>query len=113
MVEQRDTEVYENWSANNAGNQLEKSETLYQAPTLTKTWFHTGAFLDRERILTQFKDEYWFKEYNKAFSEAPIAITEPELQDAPIVVNATLEGLLILKILMQLNIAKHYVPARA
>lgn len=93
MVEQRDTEVYENWSANNEGNQLEQSEDLYQAPTLTKTWFHTGTFLDRERNLTQFKNEYWFEEYNKAFPDTPIAVTEPELTDAPVVANLTLEGL--------------------
>ena len=57
MVEQLDTEEYETWQANNEGNRLEKSEELYQAPTLVKTWFHTGAFLDRERILNQFKEE--------------------------------------------------------
>ncbi|REL37866.1 insecticidal toxin complex protein [Rhodohalobacter sp. SW132] len=91
MVEQRDTEEYEHWKANNEGNQLEKSEELYQAPTLTKTWFHTGAFLDRENILTQFKEEYWFEEYNNVFPDAPITVSEPELEDARIVANQTLE----------------------
>jgi RHS repeat-associated protein len=33
-------------------------ELLNQPPVLTKTWYHTGAFLDRERVLHQFKDDY-------------------------------------------------------
>ena len=67
MVEQIDTEYYPEWSSNNAGNQLEKDEKLYQKPVLTKTWFHTGAFLGREKILNHFKSEYWFEEYNRSF----------------------------------------------
>jgi RHS repeat-associated protein len=82
MVEQIDSEHYEEWSGNNATNQLEKSEELYQKPVLTKTWFHTGAFLNRERILNHFKDEYWNEEYNKQFPLTPLSITEPELLDA-------------------------------
>lgn len=90
MVEQLDTEAYETWQVNNAGNQLEKSEALYQAPTLVKTWFHTGAFLDRNRILSHFREEYWYERYNRYFPDASIAIEEPELQDARIVANQTI-----------------------
>ncbi|SFK87077.1 RHS repeat-associated core domain-containing protein [Nitrosomonas aestuarii] len=90
MVEQRDTEEYETWQSNNAGNQLEKSEDLYQAPILVKTWFHTGAFLDLNRILTHFREEYWHEQYNRCFPDAPITIQEPELQDARIVANQTI-----------------------
>lgn len=93
MVEQWDTEAYESWNANNAGNRLEQSEDLYQAPTLTKTWFHNGAFLDRERILSQYKEEYWYEEYNNAFPDTPIVVTEPELQDARMVSIQTLAGI--------------------
>lgn len=93
MVEQLDTEAYEQWKSGNDGNQLEQSEALYQAPTLTKTWFHTGAFLDRETILTHFKSEYWYEAYNKTFPGAPLTLSEPELEDARIVVNQTLDGI--------------------
>ena len=31
-------------------------------PVLTRTWFHTGAYLGRERILHQFREEYYQKE---------------------------------------------------
>jgi RHS repeat-associated protein len=82
MVEQLDTEFYEEWKADNAGTTLEKSEKLYQAPVLTKTWYHTGAFLDRERILDQFKEEYWFEVYNRQYPDAPLTAPEPELPAA-------------------------------
>ncbi len=82
MVEQLDTEHYSNWKANNVGNQLEQSEELYQPPMLSKTWFHTGAFMDRERILNQFKEEYWYEEYNRLFPVFPLSLTEPQLKDA-------------------------------
>ncbi|MEM9546241.1 MAG: SpvB/TcaC N-terminal domain-containing protein [Bacteroidota bacterium] len=81
MVEQKDSEHYAEWSRNNVSNQLEKSEELYQKPMLTKTWFHTGAFLDRKRIFTHFKDEYWHAEFNNRFPASPLTISEPELPD--------------------------------
>lgn len=33
-------------------------DNLHQFPVLTKTWFHTGAFLDGTKILDQFSHEY-------------------------------------------------------
>ena len=91
MVEQIDTELYEEWEKNNAGNQLEKSETHYQKPVLTKTWFHTGAFIDRERILDHFKEEHWFVEYNRLFPDDPLTVTEPELVDARLRLSETIQ----------------------
>jgi len=82
MVEQLDTEHYSTWAANNAGNQLEPSEELYQPPMLAKTWFHTGAFLDRERILNHHEKEYWYEAYNHLFPNTPLTVTEPKLKDA-------------------------------
>lgn len=81
-VEQLDTEHYADWKKNVATSQLERDETLFQQPILSKTWFHTGAFLDRERILTQYATEYWHQIYNKTFPLDPILINEPELEDA-------------------------------
>ena len=82
MVEQIDSEHYEEWARNNATNMLEKSEVLYQKPVLTKTWYHTGAFLADKRILNQFKNEYWFEEYNRQFPSAPLNVVEPALPEA-------------------------------
>ncbi len=85
MVEQLDTEFYEDWKRNNAGNLLEKSEQLYQAPVLTKTWYHTGAFLNREQILSHFETTYWYEVYNRAFPESSLTIAEPKLPDGKVV----------------------------
>lgn len=85
MVEQVDTEHYESWMKANAGNKLEKSEELFQKLVLTKTWFHTGAFRGRERILNQFEQEYWYEEFNRQFPESPLSVSEPCLKDAEVV----------------------------
>ncbi len=82
MVEQLDSEEYEEWKINNDSTTLEKSVELYQAPMLTKTWFHTGVFLDRETVLNHFKKEYWFEEYNRKFPHDQLNIVEPELPGA-------------------------------
>lgn len=63
MVEQIDTEDFEHWIKDNASNIVE--EPLHQPPVKTKSWFHTGAFLSRERILNQFAHEYWYEEMNR------------------------------------------------
>ena len=59
-VEQIDFEDYGRFAAGNAESPyITGDQTLYQPPVKTVTWFHTGAFLDRERILAQFADEYF------------------------------------------------------
>lgn len=90
MVEQLDTEHYETWKKNNAGNQLEQSAELYQAPMLTKTWYHTGAFLDSDHILNQFEQEYWYQQYKQLFPDTPLSVSEPQLEDAILKVAETL-----------------------
>ncbi|WP_275587396.1 toxin TcdB middle/N-terminal domain-containing protein [Nitrosomonas nitrosa] len=59
-VEQVDTEHYGKFTAGNtASPYITNNHELYQPPIKTITWFHTGAFLSRERILSQFQDEYF------------------------------------------------------
>ncbi|QYR21090.1 hypothetical protein KZ483_25790 [Paenibacillus sp. sptzw28] len=60
MVEQIDAEAFEHWVQGDASNIVDK--TLHQEPVVTKNWFHTGAFLDRENILGQFAWDYWYEE---------------------------------------------------
>ncbi len=48
--------------------------TLYQPPVKTVTWFHTGVFQDRERVLRQFEHEYF---RTPAFEEH--RLPEPDL----------------------------------
>lgn len=82
LVEQLDSEDYETWKENNLNNQLDSSESLFQAPKLTKTWFHTGAFLERQTILRQYEQDYWYAVYNRRFPNAPLTVEEPQLSDA-------------------------------
>lgn len=63
MVEQVDTEQYEHWVKSGASNIVPAE--LHQPPVLTKTWYHTGAYLEKEKILTHFRGEYWDAEMTR------------------------------------------------
>ena len=74
---------------NAASPYITDDKTLYQPPVKTVTWFHTGAFLDRQRILSHYKDEYfpkWFEdlkpnEVNLLGDFAENALPEPDLHE--------------------------------
>ncbi len=59
--DQTDTENFENYKkhSNPDGSIQSVDEGFHEPPILTKTWFHTGAFLDSEKILKQFEPEYY------------------------------------------------------
>jgi RHS repeat-associated protein len=65
-VEQVDVEDYGTFVAGNTSSPfITDDQTLYQPPVKTVTWYHTGVFLDRERILSHFQNEYfpnWFED---------------------------------------------------
>lgn len=77
-VEQRDTERFDNWVRQDASNLV--NQEMHEPVVLTKTWYHTGAFLDRERILTQFETEYWYNTIRQL--DASLVVTEHQLPDA-------------------------------
>lgn len=84
MVEQTDTEDFEHWVQGTAGNIVEK--VLHQEPVVTKSWFHTGAFLDRENILNHFAGEYWQREMARQGFEVESresSLPEAKLMAAP------------------------------
>ncbi|HVI47983.1 MAG TPA: SpvB/TcaC N-terminal domain-containing protein [Chitinophaga sp.] len=56
-VESYDTEDFAQFKLNNASNVVE--EDLHQPPVKTVSWYHTGAYLNREKILQQCKQEYF------------------------------------------------------
>lgn len=60
-VDQTDTERFEQYKkhAGTGGGIQVVDEGFYQPPVLTKTWFHTGAFMEKEKILNQFAHEYY------------------------------------------------------
>jgi RHS repeat-associated protein len=86
-VEQVDVETYGEFvRGNETSPYISDDKTLYQPPIKTITWFHTGAFLDRERILSQFQDEYFPNWLDKAgfsidadYAFAERALPEPDM----------------------------------
>jgi len=62
-VEQTDSEHFEHWVTGNAANIVD--QTLHQQPVISKSWFHTGAFLNWEKLLGQFSHEYWYEEMHR------------------------------------------------
>lgn len=84
-VEQIDIEDYGKFEKGNKDSPyISDDQTLYQPPVKTTTWYHTGAFLDRDRIISHFEHEYfphWLEEQypglNIAFQEN--TLPQPDL----------------------------------
>jgi len=88
-IEQTDTEDFENFQklSEPGGPSQIVDEGFHQPPILTKTWYHTGAFLDKEKVLGQFSHEYY---QNAVIPEN--ALTEPPLP-AGLTIDEWREGL--------------------
>jgi RHS repeat-associated protein len=60
LVEQKDTEEFAALNTSNAfPSATNIDEASHVPPVLTKTWFHTGAYIEGEAISRQFEEEYW------------------------------------------------------
>ncbi len=70
-VDQIDTESFEEFERNNPD---EEQQTHFSPPILTKTWFHTGAYVEEKRIDEHFRQEYFT-------DEAPLSDNRMELYD--------------------------------
>jgi RHS repeat-associated protein len=88
-VDQVDAESYGEFAAGNPRSPyLTDDHTLYQPPIKTVTWFHAGAWLGGERILSQYEDEYfprWFEALDPRATNVlgtfrENALPEPDLQ---------------------------------
>src|SRR5205085_3106260 len=88
-VEQVDVESYGEFAqGNTASPYITADKTLYQPPVKTITWYHTGAFLDRERVLSHFENEYFPRgleglhpSLKIAFRENPLPQPDLEAED--------------------------------
>lgn len=79
-VEQVDVEDYGQFEAANSGSPwITDDQRLYQPPVKTVTWFHTGAAIDRRRILAQFAEEYFPSRYRFDDGFRERALPEPLL----------------------------------
>ena len=87
-VEQVDVEDFGKTASGNAGSPwVTDDQTLYQPPVKTVTWFHTGAALDRQRILNQFAQEYFPQRYADRLPAGPAAFHEKPLADPELPVD--------------------------
>jgi RHS repeat-associated protein len=61
MVEQTDTEAYEEYVAGveEIGGVQEKGHEFYQPPVTTRSWFHLGAFELDDKLARCYRDEYF------------------------------------------------------
>jgi RHS repeat-associated protein len=90
-VEQVDVESFGEFAAGNSDSPyITADRKLYQPPVKTITWFHTGAALDRRRILTQLQAEYFpnslaampgYSSILTGFNEKPLPEPDMESQD--------------------------------
>ncbi|MEO6720604.1 MAG: SpvB/TcaC N-terminal domain-containing protein [Ferruginibacter sp.] len=84
-VDQTDTEHFEDYKKNiiNGSPQLH-DKSFFEPPILTKTWFHTGAFLGKEKILKQFEHEYYQNALEKKLQEPLLDdnLTTDEIREA-------------------------------
>ncbi len=77
-VEQVDVEDFGKFIEGNIDSPyITNDQTLYQPPVKTLTWFHTGAFMGRERILSQFREEYFQPEIED-FKE--LELPDPDIE---------------------------------
>lgn len=81
MVEQIDSEHFEHWVKGTASNIVD--DELHQEPVVSKAWYHTGAFLGKDAILTQYAHEYWYEEM--ARHGFPLLHPELPLADARLI----------------------------
>ncbi|AUX35897.1 MULTISPECIES: SpvB/TcaC N-terminal domain-containing protein [Sorangium] len=60
MVEQRDTESFSAFSGTGFAPPAANADPeLHLPPVLTKTWFHTGAWIEGSKISAQYESEYY------------------------------------------------------
>ena len=86
-VDQKDAEDIPHFIKQSVGstNNIEDA-SLHQAPVLTRSWFHTGAFLNRKKITDQFAHEYFqntvIPEKKMPFPELAVELTTDEWRQA-------------------------------
>ena len=76
MVEQLDTEEFMRFAASGASNIVDAS--VHQAPVRTRSWYHTGAFIDGAGLLAQFAADYYVN-----LVQGEHALPEPLIEGQP------------------------------
>ncbi len=91
MVEQVDSETFEHWEKSGATNITDAA--LHQEPAVFKSWHHTGAFLQKDKMLSHFAKDYWFEEMQR--QGFPVTHYETALPDARLVAAPGMDSSLL------------------
>jgi RHS repeat-associated protein len=89
MVEQTDTERHGETTLFPGVITRNEDDASFNPPTLTRTWFHTGAFFDAGIVSKQCASEYWIEPAMRG--DAPAAIAARNALQLP---DSTLEDVL-------------------
>ena len=83
MVEQWDTEAFEDYlvGVQRVEGAQELAPELNQPPVTTRTWYHTGAFVDRDRILQRYRHEYYRQEQHIPEPFLPPGLSADEVRE--------------------------------
>ncbi len=83
MLEQWDTEAFEDYAVGvqSMNGTQDLAPELNQPPVTTRTWYHTGAFQDQNRILHQYRHEYYRQEQHIPEPALPAGLDADELRE--------------------------------
>ncbi|HVZ38022.1 MAG TPA: SpvB/TcaC N-terminal domain-containing protein [Candidatus Kapabacteria bacterium] len=76
MVEQWDTEEHRDDMAFPEAEATNWDSISWVPPVHTKTWFHTGAFVEAGTVSLQYENEYWAEPSTRGTSPAAVAARE-------------------------------------
>lgn len=89
MVEEWDTEAHRDDTLFPGVDAANESATSHVPPTCTRTWFHTGAFVEAGAVSRQYASEYWVEPAARGDAPANVAARE-----ALLLPDTVLEGAL-------------------
>ncbi|WP_050787615.1 SpvB/TcaC N-terminal domain-containing protein [Rhodococcus jostii] len=76
MVEQRDTETHREDTLFPDLVTTDEDNASFVPPMLTRTWFHTGAFVESGSVSRQYTDQYWAEPSLRGTDPASVAARE-------------------------------------
>lgn len=108
MVEQLDSETYETFLEQQPDTE---QEAHFQPPILTKTWFHTGAYLNAKQLSRHYEREYFQGEETDLLPDSVIEVLEDETFDVYREASRALRGMTLRQEVYALdNTGKNHLP---
>jgi RHS repeat-associated protein len=84
-VDQIDTEEFQQFSKpdlhDTSASFDNTNKDFHVPPVLTRTWYHTGAFIGQDRLLHQYRNEYFQQEQHIPGPSLPAGLSAEELRE--------------------------------